>query len=74
MRMYLDELVDELVEVLAAGLASNVLAVGLHRAAAAWAEPAATPGEGARTASAGASDEDLGEPRSRPSAARLPSR
>ena len=61
MRMNLDELVDELVEVLAAGLASNVLAVGLHRSAAARAEPAATPGEGAGTAWARASDEDLGE-------------
>jgi len=52
MRMQLDETVDELVEVLAAGLASNVLAVGLHGAAAAGAEPPATPGEGVGTASA----------------------
>ncbi len=62
MRMYLDELVDELVEVLPAGLASNAFAASLHRAAAAGAKPSPTRAEGAWTASASASDEDLGEP------------
>ena len=61
MRMKFDEAVDELVEVLPARLASDMLVIRLHRRAAARAEPPAAPAGRPALGATAVIDEDLGE-------------